>query len=164
MIKIFFTLFIVLLSSNLYSQDTHWTNLAFYYSNGTVSPDYQYSYQILLNENGEGMVNYKNSEGNKERNFNVSSEDLENFNEYFKGSDVFKVDPDKMRSLDPKDGGSVRTLEVTLYQSPELDAMPPIIRIPEYLNKKYTEDMKCVYDRIESLVPEEIYTELKIKN
>ncbi len=106
----------------------------------------------------------KNSEGNKERNFNVSSEDLENFNEYFKGSDVFKVDPDKMRSLDPKDGGSVRTLEVTLYQSPELDAMPPIIRIPEYLNKKYTEDMKCVYDRIESLVPEEIYTELKIKN
>lgn len=162
--KIIFTLAIVLLSSNVYSQDTHWANLSYYYSNGTVSPDYQYSYQIMLNENGEGIVNYKNSEGNKERNFNVSSEDLENFNEYFKGSDVFKVDPDKMKSHDGKDGGSVRTLEVTLYQSPELDAMPTIIRIPEYLNKKYTDEMKCVYSKIEALVPEEIYKELKIKN
>lgn len=162
--KIFIAICFMIFTGNVFSQDTHWSNLSYFYSNGTVSPEYQYSYQILLNEDGEGILNFKNADGNKEKNFNVSAEDMVEFNKFFTVSDVFTVDPETMKAHEGSDGGSIRKLEVTMWQSPELDAMPRIIRISEYLNKKYTEDMRCIYKKIEALVPEEIYKEFKINN
>lgn len=161
--KLLITIFVLFSSANLFSQDTHWSTISMLYSNGPVSPENQYHYQIFLDEFGEGVLNYKDANGKKEKNFTVSRENLEEFNEFFKASEVFTISPSEMKSETNTVGGPVRSLEVLMWQAPNLDAMPTTIIIPEHINKKYSEKMKTVYEKIEALVPEEIFSDFKIQ-
>ncbi|MBK8982971.1 MAG: hypothetical protein IPM38_11755 [Ignavibacteria bacterium] len=157
--KICFSVIMMFISSGLYSQNTNWATLSYYFSNGPVSPEYQYSYRINLNESGEGVFYYTNTEGSRERNFTVSAEAMEKFNKYFKISDVFSVSPDSMKSEMNLMGGSVSTLEVTMWQAPDLDARPTTITIPVHIKDEYFDDINCIYKKIENLVPNEIMLE-----
>ena len=151
--------FIMFISTGLYSQNTNWATLSYYYSNGPVSPEYQYSYRINLSETGEGVFYFIKAEGSSERNFTVSADAMEKFNKYFKISDVFSVSPDSMEADLKLIGGAVSTLEVTMWQEPDLDARPTTITLPAHIKDEYFDDISCIYKKIENLVPKEIKLE-----
>ncbi|MBS1517039.1 MAG: hypothetical protein JSS91_03040 [Bacteroidetes bacterium] len=159
--KIFIVICFLISAGYSFSQDTHWSSFSYYYSNGPVSPEYQYNYRIIMNEFGEGVYVYTNSKGTKQYDFSISGKKLKKFNRTFKKSFIFSAGAEEMKSEKNLMGGPEKELEVTMWQSPDLDAKPRTINIPSHLNEKYSEEMDCIIKQIENLVPKSIKDKAK---
>lgn len=152
---------LIFFAGNISAQNTHWSTLEYSYTKGPVSPEYQFSYKIIINENGEGILIYTNSSSSKDYSFSISSKKLKKINKSLKSCKVFTVNTDEMKSTDNLIGGPQRSLLITMWQAPNLDSRPQIIEIPSQLNDSYFNCIHGLYDKIENTVPDDIWEKAK---
>jgi len=150
-------------TSFLFGQNTHWSTLEYSYSKGPVSPEYQYNYKIIINENGEGILIYTNSSSTKDYAFTAGKKTLKKINKDLKKCNVFTVNTEEMKSDKHLIGGSNRELRITMWQAPNIDAKPQVIIVPSQLNEKYSACMNRLYDRIENAVPQETWEKARMQ-
>ncbi|MEO8447113.1 MAG: hypothetical protein ABI528_06435 [bacterium] len=155
--KLFILFFILLTAAPLFSQNSKWSDLSYTYSKGPVSPQFQYSYTILVDRLGNATFNYVKSDVPREFPFTVGKKGMRALNNCLKKSKVFSVSPQEMEADSNLMGGSSRTMVITMYQSPLLDAMPESIQVPAHINDTYFERIDDLYSEIENLVPSEIW-------
>lgn len=153
----------MILTDSLSAQNTHWSTLDYSYSKGPVSPEYQYNYRIIVNEDRSGILVYTNSSSTKDYNFTVGKKTFKKINKQLKNCSVFSVNPDEMKSDKNLIGGSNRKLTITMWQAPNIDAKPTTIEIPSQLNDNYSECMNKLYDLIENCVPNSIWEKARMQ-
>lgn len=162
LVIVFLTAFMTLTGS-LIAQNTHWSTLDYSYSKGPVSPEYQYNYRIIINEDRSGILVYTNSSSTKDYNFTVGKKTLKKIKKQLKNCGVFSVNPDDMKSDKNLIGGSNRNLTITMWQPPNVDAKPTTIIIPAQLNDNYSECMNKLYDMVENSVPNSIWEKARLQ-
>lgn len=161
--KLLFLVFTFLLFSNGYSQSGEWASILYSYSKGPVSPEYQYNFNILLNETGAGKLTYTKSSVTKEYDFAVGKKGLSKLNKALKKSQVFILSEENLNSEKNIVGGPENSLLITVLQSANQDSKPPTITIPSQVNEKYSANINKLYETIESLVPSDIWDQAKAK-
>lgn len=154
---------VLFLNSQMFAQNTHWSTLEYSYSKGPVSPEYQYNYKIIINENGEGTLIYTNSSSTKDYAFTAGKKALKKINKDLKKCKVFSVNIEEMKSDKHLIGGSNRELRITMWQAPNIDAKPQVIIVPSQLNENYSVCMNRLYDRIENVVPQELWEKARMQ-
>lgn len=145
----------------LFAQNTHWSTLDYSYSKGPVSPEYQYNYKIIINENMTGILIYTNSSTTKDYSFNIGKKSMKKLKKSLKNCKVFSVKPEDMKSDKNLIGGQQRELKITMWQAPNLDSRPEVIDIPSQVNEEYSECLNNLYNRIENIVPDDIWDKAK---
>ncbi len=156
--------FLLFLSSSAWSQTAEWSTLEYYHSNGPVSPEYQYNYSVIINDDGSSRLIYTNQEGTKEYEFNIpnNKNGMKKLNKALKSSKVFDVNTDEMKSDDMLIGGRTNKLSITLWQDPMLDQPPQKIEIPSNVKEECQEGIDNLYSTIMDLVPDSIKAEAGI--
>lgn len=156
--------FLLFLSSSAWSQTPAWSTLEYYHSNGPVSPEYQYNYSVIINEDGFSKLVYTNKEGTKEYEFNIpnNKKGMKKLDQALKSSKVFDMNADEMKSDDMLIGGRISKLSITLWQDPMLDQPPQKIEIPSNVKQECQESIDNLYSTIMSLVPDSIKAEAGI--
>ena len=158
--NIFLAILFLTLVLSAAAQSSKWMSLAYTYSKGPVSPPYQYSYTISINNFGEATLSYTKSETTKEFPFNVDKKDLKELNNALKKSKVFSVSPDEMKAdSNLLIGGSSKTLIITKTQAANLDQLPETIDVPRQVTEMYSENIEDLYDTIENLVPSDVWNQ-----
>lgn len=168
MIKKVFFIFTILpvlmaLNGSLNAQNTHWATLDYSYSKGPVSPEYQYNYRIIINEDRSGMLVYTNSSSTKDYNFTVGKKTFKKIKKQLIKCKVFSINPEDMKSDKNLIGGSNRAMTITMWQAPNIDAKPTTIDIPSQLNENYSECMNKLYDMLENSVPNDIWEKARMQ-
>lgn len=159
--KIILILILLCISYSSFAQNVRWSDVSFSFSKGPVSPEYQYSYNIIISEDGSAKLVYTKSNASDEYEFKVGKKGLKKLNKALKNSKIFTVNPDEMKSENNKIGGPERSITVTKWQSPELDAKPETITVPSNVNDTYAKCINSLYDTIEMLVPASIWNKAK---
>jgi len=148
------TLFIV---SASFAQSNKWSSISYSYSKGPVSPEYQYSYTIDISADGSGKLLYTKASTTSEYDFKVGKKGRKILNNALSKSKVFSVSPDEMKSSQNLIGGQQRSLTITKWQAPNLDARPEVIMVPSQVNDTYSAGINDLYDTIENLVPYSVW-------
>lgn len=155
--RIIFIFAIMLLASAIGAQSDHWTTLDYKYSKGAVSPEYQLNYSIIIQESRDAKLIFTKGTSTSEHDFKISKKQLKKLNKALRKSKVFSISPDEMKSSEQIIGGPSRQLVITMWQSPDLDAKPPVIEVPAQVNEKCFNDVFSLYEVIEDLVPEKVW-------
>jgi hypothetical protein len=149
--------FAIILTNSLFAQNNKWSAISYTYSKGPVSPDYQYSYIILINRDGSGKLTYTKANATNDYDFTITKHECKDLNKVLSAANVFTVSPDDMKSDETLVGGPTKTLLITMWQSPDLDQKPATIEIPSMVRPEYAEGIQDLYDDIENLVPDDIW-------
>ena len=144
-----------------FSQSIRWSTISSSYSKGPVSPEYQYNYTIDISENGTGKLYYTKSSVTNEFDFNVSKKCIKNINKALTKSKVFKLRPDELASENALIGGPERSITITKWQSPDLDARPEVIIVPSQIKEIYSAGIDKLYKTIENSVPANVWKKAK---
>lgn len=160
---ILFIFLALIFTSAAYSQSGKWSTVTYNYSNGPVSPEYQYKFTININETGDSKLIYTNNSGTKEYDFRTGEKGMKHLDKALKRSKVFTIRADKMKSDRTLIGGQSRTLDITLWQSPDLDSKPEVIQVPSQVKEEYLCNLNKVYDTIESLVPSSVWSKATVQ-
>lgn len=159
--KLIILIFALCFVNTGFTQSTKWSSISYSYSKGPVSPEYQYSYTILVYSDGSGSISYTKSSGSSLNMFSFGYSGLGKLNKALKNSQVFSVSPEKMKSDNTLIGGPSRSAKITMWQSPNSDAMPTIIEIPGSVSPEYSSGIENLYNTIEGLVPSSIWDAVK---
>jgi hypothetical protein len=141
----------------MFAQSGKWSSISYKYSKGPVSPEYQLNYTINIENNGIGKLIYTNPSSTNEYDFTVGRKSMKRLNNALRKSDVYNVNMDDMKSEVSMIGGPSRTMSITMWQDPSLDAKPTVIEVPGQLKQPYSEQIFNVYEVIENLVPNSIW-------
>lgn len=144
-----------------FAQSTKWSTISYSYSKGPVSPEFQFSYTILIYKDGSGSISYTKSSGTSMNMFSFGYSGLSRLNKALKNSKVFTVSTDNMKSDNNLIGGPARSAKITMWQSPNSDAMPTIIEIPGNVNQEYSAGIDNLYNTIDGLVPSSVWDAVK---
>lgn len=161
MLKYYFLLFVLLISGISFSQSNRWSSISYSYSKGPVSPEYQYNFVININENRTGKLIYTKNNKTSEYDFTFGKKRMKKLKKSLKKSKVFSVSPDQMKSENNLIGGPERSLLITKWQSPDLDARPETISVPSQVKEIYSAGLDKLYKEIENLVPPDIWVKAK---
>lgn len=140
-----------------YPQQSKWSTISYSTTSGPISPEYQYNYSIIVNNNGSAKLVYTKSSTTNEYDFTITKSELKSLNGYLIRSKVLSLNADDFKTDKNLLGGAERKMLITLWQSPELDSEPPTVEIPKQIRKKYSENVFKLYGYIEKLVPESIW-------
>ncbi len=141
-----------------YPQQSKWSTISYSTTSGPISPEYQYNYSIVINNNGSAKLIYTKSSSTNEFDFTITKSKLKSLNGYLIRSKVLGLNAEdfKIEKKNPL-GGPERSMSITMWQSPELDSHPPVVEIPTQIKKKYSENVFKLYGYIERLVPESVW-------
>ncbi|MFZ1320887.1 MAG: hypothetical protein WAT71_04965 [Ignavibacteria bacterium] len=142
--------FLFALSLSVSSQ-TSWEQITYHHLSGPVSPEYQFSYNILINSDGDGVLEYTFKGFTTNYDFNVSSKGINNLNSAILKSQVLDVSKEELSSDKNLIGGSLSNATITLNNN-QNDTNSKIT-IPNFVNEKYAEGVSDLYLVIEKLVP-----------
>jgi hypothetical protein len=147
------------------AQTPRWSTVEYYHSSGPVSPEYQYHYTILIEENGNSKLSYTNAKGTDEWSFQVpcNKTGIKKLNKALKKSKIFDVGMDDMKNENTLIGGKEDRLTVILWQDPSLDQPPTRIEVPANVKDQYAERIQKLYTTIISLVPASVKEQAGIK-
>ena len=159
--KLLIIFFIFTASGISFSQSSRWSAISSSYSKGPVSPEYQYNYTIDINESGSGKLYYTKSSVTNEFDFYVSKKCLKKINKALIKSKVFILRPDEIASENAKVGGPERSITITKWQSPDLDARPEVVIVPSQIKELYAENINNLYKTIENSVPADVWKKTK---
>ena len=157
---IILVLFILFSADMTFCQSTKWATVDYHYSKGPVSPEYQYSYNIIISKDGSGTLIYDKAGKRDEYNFRVGKKNMKKLNKSLRNSQVFEVNQDSLKSNSEMIGGPERNVTVTMWQNPDLDQKPQIITVPNSLKDEYRADFENLFNTIEKLVPDSIYEKI----
>lgn len=155
------TVFFLILSNLTFCQSNNWSTLDYHYSNGPVSPEYQYNFNVIITREGAGTVYSEKNGKMEEYTFTVGRKSIKKLNKTLKNSKVFKVNQDSLKSETNRLGGSVKSLVITMWESPVLDQKPRTISVPNNVKSEYENCFGKLYSQIENLVPDSIYEKIK---
>jgi hypothetical protein len=155
--KFIFLFFTIILANSLLAQSNKWSTISYTYSKGPVSPDYQYSYIILLNSNGTGKLSYTKASATNDYDFTFNKTERKSLNKALTNANVFVVGANDMKSEQTLVGGPSKTMIITMWQDPNLDQKPTTIEIPSQVKAEYLEGIQDLYDEVENLVPDDIW-------
>lgn len=162
MLKKLLLIFIILSASGIsFSQSSRWSSISSSYSKGPVSPEYQYNYTIDIGESGSGKLYYTKSSVISEFDFNVSKKCLKKINKALTKSKVFILRPDEIASENATVGGPERSITITKWQSPDLDARPEVIIVPSQVKELYSSSINNLFKTIENSVPADVWKKAK---
>ena len=159
--KLFLFLIIFTIPAIVFSQSSDWSTLESKYSAGPISPEFQYNYSIVIGKDGTGMLIYTKGGNSNEYNFTVGKKGRNKLNKALKNSKVFKVNPDDMKAGSNLIGGPQRSINITMWQAPNLDAKPTVITVPGSVNSEYEKGVSKLYETIESLVPNSVWNKVQ---
>lgn len=185
--KIYFTLVIVFLFSLSAGAQIKWEQISYYHTSGPVSPEYQFNYNIKINSDGTGVLEYTFKGFTTNYDFTVSQNGLNSLNNTLIKSQVLNVSRADLASDKNLIGGSVYNATITMpYSEPteeyierkelkeklgkeedeEVDengvktkGKKPIIVIPNHVNEKYAAGVNNLYLAIEKLVPNSVWAQ-----
>jgi len=157
--KLLFLIIVIFTSYSGFAQtkNDNWAILDYTYSKGPVSPEYQLSYKIILNKDGSGKLVYTKAATTSEYEFKANKKSMKKLNKKLKSSEVFSVPSDEMKTSDNMIGGPTRSMQITMWQSPDLDQRPAIIDVASHLNETYADKIFSVYEQLENMVPKSIW-------
>lgn len=162
MLKKLLLIFIIFTASGIsYSQSSRWSSISSSYSKGPVSPEYQYNYTIDISESGSGKLYYTKSSVTNEFDFYVSKKGLKKINKALVKSKVFILRSDEIASENATVGGPERSITITKWQSPDLDARPEVIIVPSQIKEIYSSGINNLYKTIENSVPADVWIKAK---
>ncbi|MBK6877664.1 MAG: hypothetical protein IPG99_14745 [Ignavibacteria bacterium] len=163
-IKLIAVFLIILIASSASAQSPRWSTIEYVSSSGPVSPEYQYNYSIVINEDGSSKLISTNQEGTKEYDFNIpnNKKGMKKLKKELKKSCVLELSPDELKSDKTLIGGKTNKLVITLWQDPMLDQPPQKIEIPSNVKEEYESQIDRLYTTIMNLVPASVKTEAGI--
>lgn len=140
-----------------FAQSTRWSTIEYQHSSGPVSPEYQYEYKVVINEDGSSTFSYSDMNRKFDREFRIPSgkKGMKKLKKALKKSMIFDVTPDEMKSSEKMIGGKENKLTVTLWQDPMLDQMPEKIEVPSQVKDEFKNGIDNLYSKIIELVPSE---------
>ena len=162
-------LILLLIINNGCSQDNHtasnWLSLEYDYSNGPVSPQYQYRYTIKIDNKMNGSISYsfaydRPAQYVETKNFTIDEERMKLINEAIIHS---KVMSEKIESLPTEkipDGGHIKYFSIIL---PTDDNQTKLISVPSHPVEEYQQILNNLYDVIDKSVPDDIWKDLEQK-
>lgn len=157
--KLLFLIFGLLLCSTSFSQSGKWSSISYVYSNGPVSPEFQYSYTVNIDNAGVGTLSYTKSSVTNTYDFSLGNKGMKKLNKALNKSQVFSVSPSDMKADQNMLGGPSKSLAVTMWQEPNLDQKPTVIQVPEQINEQYSAGINDLYSVIENLVPNNVWNQ-----
>ncbi len=154
----------ILIASSVSAQSPRWSTIEYVRSSGPVSPEYQYNYSIVINEDGSSKLISTNQEGTKEYDFIIpnNKKGMKKLRKELKKSCVLKMSPDEFKSDNTLIGGKTNKLIITLWQDPMLDQPPQKIEIPSNVKEEYESQIDRLYTTIMNLVPASVKSEAGI--
>ena len=155
--KLLFAMIALFLCNPVFSQSDNWATIDYTYSKGPVSPEYQLNYQIIIDKSGNGKLIYTKASVTNEFDFKVSKKSMKNLNKKLKSSKVFSVPSDEMKDANNIIGGPTRSMQIIMWQSPDLDQRPVTIDVPSHIIDEYSDKIFIVYEYLENLVPQNLW-------
>lgn len=140
-----------------------WEKISYYHSRGPVSPEYQYSYIITIDDEGVGKVEYTKLGKTDTYDFSLTEKNLKVLNNAILKSKALSVAPADLKSEKNLIGGPVYSCTITLpfpdrEEGEEEKEKAPVIIIPSEVNEKYSKGVFGLYETIESLVPSSVWS------
>lgn len=139
------------------AQSDNWATIDYTYSKGPVSPEYQLTYQIIIDKSGNGKLIHTKASVTNEFDFKAGKKSMKALNKKLKKSEVFSVPSDEMKAADNMIGGPTRSMQIIMWQSPDLDQKPVTIDVAPHLNEAFSDNMFSVYAHLEDMVPQSIW-------
>lgn len=157
-ITLTFILFLaVAFTGSLNAQSNKWASVAYAYSKGPVSPEFQYKYTISISSNGSGILTYTKGSATINYDFKVGKNGRKKLNTALRNSQVLTVSPDEMKSDENLFGGATQTMVITMLQASNVDQKPTTIEVPARVKSEYLEGVSNVYNLMENLVPQSVW-------
>ncbi|HEY5534487.1 MAG TPA: hypothetical protein VIL99_06090 [Ignavibacteria bacterium] len=146
------------------NQDSEtWATISYNFSSGPVSPQYQYSYSVVITTDKNCSFLYVYSgEFNYTKEFLIEEESFNELKNLLKESRILDIE----MTSDPTHplGGTMRFVSIVFKQSdPNIDQPPRVITAPYYPAEEYKTGLDKLYDFIESLIPEGAKKEAEAK-
>jgi len=161
--KYLFILFLVVFagfncsSSKQYSE---WSVVQLNYESGPISPEYQYSYSVIINNNKTCEYIYifpMSNEKKLQYSFSISKEQYTGLQEAIEKSLLIGKEIPKLPDEQVPIGGSLTTVKITVVDpDPNSDKPPKVYQSPYFPEKAYEKNLDELYKYINRLVPEEI--------
>ncbi len=144
-----------------------WSTIEYHYYTGPVSPEYQYRYKVIVNEdkNCQFIYYYSASVDTNyyQNSFTITDSQLAELNKAVKNSKV--LDENVSEESNPPIGGTQQYAYIIVVDpNPDLDQSPRRIEIPVFPEAKYKENIEKLYSTIQGLIPPSIMEEAKSKN
>lgn len=150
---------------NSQENNPEWGILEYSYRSGPVSPEYQYSYQIIINKDKSGILQYTfPTSENLEYEFNISDEQLETLTCKLTESKIFDGEIPSLSGEEIPDGGSNESVRIVIPNpDPNLDQPPKVISSPVYPQMSYKINLDKLYTCINELVPKDLKADAESK-
>jgi hypothetical protein len=151
---------------NSYSQ-VDWSYLNYFKSSGPVSPEYQYSYVILIKNDRDAHIEYKKFVNGKDSNtyapFKISKKNFKKLVSLINKSKILEVDLNTIKADKYPIGGKTGYLTVTYSTILANPTMPDkVLTVPTFVKEEYAKNITKLYTFIEKLVPKSAWKKVKI--
>lgn len=131
--------------------------IEFHYVTPAVSPEYQYSYDVLINSDGSSVYSFRKGDDRIMETFNITEQEFEELNKMIKDAGLLKEKVNTISSDEIPDGASRQWLVLLVENlDPDLDQPPRRIEMPVYPEEKYKESLSNIYSKIKNLIPENL--------
>lgn len=132
-----------------------WTNLEYFYSEGSIPPQYFYRYTVRINDDGKSEFWFYPTAGDDpvyKYDFTITSDQINLLSKKLIESKIFDGQIPAMKQ--PPIGGAPESLKlVTVNPNPNLDQSPIFREIPAFPEAKYSEGVKSLYGTINGFIP-----------
>lgn len=154
-------------SNSQQNADSSWTSIQYSYSSGPLPPPYHYSYDITVNSDCTASLNYLLGYEESQPlnyNFKVTIDKIKLLNDKITASQIATGKIEAVPENKHPVGGSLEKVKLIVTKSnPDLDQPPKAFESPYFPVEKYKNNLEELYTFIKSLVPENIWNEVKAK-
>ncbi len=151
--------------SQVAGSDSLWTTIQYVHNSGPVSPQYQYTMTVTLNNDGTGNFDYIMGSGDVikiNKDFKFSKDSIKILTSALKKSRLLAdvITEEKEHPI----GGQIKKVKVIIVDpDPNKDQPPKIIESPYFPSKEYVNGLNEFYKIITRQVPENILEETEKK-
>ena len=156
---LFTLLMLTVITSCTKSQDVtpvDWSSCQYFYSRGPLPPPYHYSFEIIINKDGAGALNYHFGYGENtplNYTFTVSPEDLKLLDMKICNSKIASGTVVENEGNHPVGGPTEYARIIITNSNPDLDRPPQVFQSPVFPKEEFAEGLKELYESVRKLVP-----------
>ena len=142
---------------NLSDSDEKLTLIEYNFSSGAISPEYQYSYKVLINSYGSCFYLLHKGDDNLTEMFSISNQKFAELSDKIISSGIMNGNVASLPSGEIPDGSASEWIVLLIENTnPDLDQPPKKIEIPPHVEKKFEASLNEIYLTIKNLIPNEI--------
>lgn len=145
---------------NAILEDEEISLIEFHYVTPALSPEYQYSYDVLINSDGSCVYSFRKGEDRIMETFTISENEFLELVTMINNAGLSKEKVNSLPNDEIPDGASRQWLVLLIdNRNPDLDQPPRRIEMPVYPEEKFEESLKKIYSKIKNLIPENLKQE-----